>query len=400
MLKDVVIKNDLCTGCGLCESVFGKEKIKIKFNNEGFLRPSGTFKLNSDEEDLFEKICPGINSKHHQPIKDKGYDSFLGPYISIHSGYATDAQQRFSGSSGGGLTALASYLLDTSKADCVLHMGFNESKPYLNEFKVSRTASEVLSNSGSRYAPSATLVDLVGIVKKYHKIAIIGKPCDIVAVRNYMKTNELAKSNIKYLLSFMCAGVPSQKGTQKLIEGFNLKEENISELRYRGDGWPGYFKVKDKQGKFQKMTYNDSWGNVLNRYLQFRCKICPDGTGEFADITFADAWAPSKSGYPSFEEKDGKSLIIPRTGLGEKLLNDAVLEGYLGIHAEHSLKEVALMQPYQKQRKQNMIVRYLALKILGRNTPNYNRKLLLANAFRENPITLLKNFLGMVKRII
>src|SRR3712207_7050821 len=38
-----------------------------------------------------------------------------------------------------------------------------------------------------------------------------------------------------------------------------------------------------------------------------RCKICPDGTGEFADIVCADAWY-GKDGYPDFAEREGRSL--------------------------------------------------------------------------------------------
>lgn len=55
------------------------------------------------------------------------------------------------------------------------------------------------------------------------------------------------------------------------------------------------------------MSYNESWGNILGKYLQKRCKICPDGIGEFADIVCADAWHGDKSGYPNFEEK----MVVP-----------------------------------------------------------------------------------------
>jgi coenzyme F420 hydrogenase subunit beta len=37
------------------------------------------------------------------------------------------------------------------------------------------------------------------------------------------------------------------------------------------------------------MSYADSWGGILSRHVQFRCKICPDGTGGFADVVCADA---------------------------------------------------------------------------------------------------------------
>ncbi len=392
-----ILKNNLCAGCGLCESVFGKDKIRISYNDEGFLRPKFEQNLNQKEQRLFEEVCPGISASHDKTI---GHDRLWGPYTSILSGFATDENIRYSGSSGGGLTAMASYLLDQKKVDCVVHIGASEKHPYRNEYKISHTSADVLNNAGSRYAPSATLKNIVEIVENYSAIAIIGKPCDIKGIRNYMKKDKAANTKIKYLLSFMCAGVPSQIATKKIIEQFDIEEKDVASLRYRGEGWPGHFKIEDKQQRTHKMTYNESWGTVLNKHLQFRCKICADGTGEFADITCADAWESSENGYPSFEEKKGISLIIIRNEKGEKLVEQAKNANYITmLDKNFSSTEIAQMQPYQKQRKQNLLARLVALKISGRKIPAYNYNMLLKASLRENPLRLAKNFLGMLKRI-
>lgn len=391
------LKDNLCAGCGICESVFGEEKIKMSFNEEGFLRPSFKQKLSKEEEEEFKELCPGINAKHE---RKENYDPLWGPYLSISSGFSNDHKIRYAGSSGGALTGIATYLLEKKIVECILHIGPSSLKPYQNEYKVSYSSEDLLNNAGSRYAPSATLVNIVEILKNHTTIGIIGKPCDIVGVRNLMKINEEAKSKIKYLLSFMCAGVPSQLATTKVIEKFNIKEENVASLRYRGEGWPGYFKIKDDKNNIHKMTYNESWGTVLNKHLQFRCKICADGTGEFADITCADAWEASENGYPSFEEKKGVSLIISRNENGKKLLKEAVASGYITMSGKkYSSSEIAQMQPYQKQRKQNLIARLLALKLFGRKTPNYNINFLIKASFKENPLRLFKNFIGTLKRL-
>ena len=64
-----------------------------------------------------------------------------------------------------------------------------------------------------------------------------------------------------------------------------------------------------------------------------------------------------------------------------------------------SSSDIAQMQPYQKQRKQNLLARLLALKLVGRSTPNYNINALIKASLKENPLRLIKNFLGMLKRI-
>lgn len=392
-----ILEDNLCAGCGICESVFGKEKITVSYNDEGFLRPNFKQDLTDKEQNSFRELCPGITTKHDKPLN---HDPLWGPFISISSGYANNENVRYSGSSGGGLSAIASYLVDKKIVDCILHIGASVSNPYRNDYKISYSTKEIVDNAGSRYAPSATLINLVEILKSHNSIAIIGKPCDIVGVRNFMKKNDEAKTKIKFLLSFMCAGVPSQIATTKIIEQFKVKEEDVVSLRYRGEGWPGYFKVEDSKNNVHKMTYNESWGTVLNKHLQFRCKICADGTGEFADITCADAWETSKNGYPSFKEKKGISLVITRNNNGKKLLEDAVKSGYITMSDKNfTSSEIGKMQPYQKQRKQNLIARLAALKLVGRPIPKYNYKLLFKAALKENPLRLAKNFLGMLKRI-
>lgn len=392
------LKDDLCSGCGLCESVFGDEKIKLDYNDKGFLRPRFKQKLTKTEEVSFKELCPGINAKHDNPKK---YDSLWGSFLSISSGYAINKKVRYAGSSGGVLTGVASYLLEEKIVEAILHIGASTTQPYQNEYKVSYTSQDLVLNAGSRYAPSATLVNIVKILQEHNSIAIIGKPCDILGVRNFMKNNEKARKKIKYLLSFMCAGVPSQIATTQIIRRFNITEQNVVSLRYRGEGWPGFFKIKDDKNKTHKMTYNESWGTVLNKHLQFRCKICADGTGEFADITCADAWETSENGYPSFEEKKGMSLIVTRNKNGEKLISEAKKNGYIAVsNKNYSSREIAQMQPYQKHRKQNLLARLLALKLFGKHTPSYNTKLLIKASLKENPLRLIKNFLGMIKRII
>lgn len=394
-----VLNNDLCLGCGLCESVFGKTKIMIDYDKNGFLRPKLLKELNKEEENLFGKLCPGAIIKHKTT---KGHDAFLGKFKYISTGFASNENIRYGGSSGGVVTGLAYYLLAEDKVDCVIQIGASKKEPIRNEVKIITCKQDLLSNSGSRYAPSATLINIKEIIDDVGKnrIALIGKPCDIVGVRNLMKNSNVARTKIKFLISFMCAGLPSLKGSLNLLNEFGVHEKDVKSLKYRGDGWPGNFKVEDRHGNIYRKSYNESWGTELNKHLQFRCKICPDGTGEFADITCADAWESSNNGYPSFEERPGQSLIICRTKEGNELLLGAIKKDYIKLSKKKLIvSEVKKMQPYQVNRKKNLLPRLIAVKLAGRKGHNYNFNLLVKSSFKENPLRLLKNFLGMLKRV-
>ena len=68
--------------------------------------------------------------------------------------------------------------------------------------------------------------------------------------------------------------------------------EQVQGLRYRGNGWPGHFAVtlNGQSAPAGQMTYKESWGFYCERYRPYSTRLCPDGTGEDADISCGDPW--------------------------------------------------------------------------------------------------------------
>jgi coenzyme F420 hydrogenase subunit beta len=149
-------------------------------------------------------------------------------------------------------------------------------------------------------------------------------------------------------------------------------------------------------GQSAEMDYATSWGTILNRHLQFRCKICPDGTGEFADVVCADAWY-GKDGYPDFEEREGRSLVVSRTAVGESLVLEAVREGAIDV-SDLAVTEIDRMQPYQLNRKQVVLGRLLATRLRSGWAPRYRRLGLIKASLSARPMDWLRNALGTYKR--
>lgn len=144
------------------------------------------------------------------------------------------------------------------------------------------------------------------------------------------------------------------------------------------------------------MDYNTSWGNILGKRIQFRCKICPDGTGEFADIVCADAWY-GKDGYPDFAEREGRSLLLTRTEIGERLVNETKFANAIETD-DLDVSEIARMQPYQVNRKQVVLGRVLAASIANKRLVKYKRLGLIQSSLTINPITWLRHAWGTYKR--
>jgi coenzyme F420 hydrogenase subunit beta len=145
------------------------------------------------------------------------------------------------------------------------------------------------------------------------------------------------------------------------------------------------------------MSYHESWGGILSKHVQHRCKICADGTGTAADIVCADAWESDAEGYPVFDEAPGVSLVMARTQHGAEIIAAAEAAGQIETGA-FDIGALAAIQPGQRERRRALLARLIALRILGRPVPRY-RGLDLWAAARQNPVSRnLRNFLGMLRR--
>lgn len=388
-------KDDLCIGCGLCESICGKETVEMKLDKDGFFRPE-VKTINSEKESIIDKICPGKNIVNDAPFKSN--ENIWGRIEKLYSGYSTDTEIRKLGSSGGIVSGLAIYLLENKVVDSVLQVGSDSHDYERNTLNISKNRKDVLKCSSSRYAPALIFDNFFDILNSNHDIfCFIGKPCDVSGLKNFLNEYPQFKSRFHLTISIVCAGIPSLKGTKAIIDEFTTALP-IKNLVYRGNGWPGYFSFMDKNGKRFQKTYNDSWGKTLNRYLNFRCKICPDGIGLQADIAVGDAWE-TKNGYPDFSEKEGQSLIIARTTIGEKLLHDAIKDHVI-VCEDLALDKIQMMQPYQFARRKRVAARVTALNIFKRrNVVNFKNLSIYKNIFHVSPLILLKEFIGTYKRI-
>lgn len=252
------------------------------------------------------------------------YHPVWGPVVAARLGWSTDPELRQNASSGGGLSGLLVHLLTSGEIDYVVQTAVAPNSPVRNALAISTGRDDVFHAAGSRYAPSSPLENIAECLEQPGRFAFVGKPCDVAGLRQLARIDPRVNEKVAYMLAFMCAGVPSYRGTSALLKAMGVTDESeVVSFRFRGDGWPGYATAELADGTRFSMDYENSWGGILNRHLQFRCKICPDGIGEFADIVCADGWHYDEAGNPLFGEQDGRSIVLSRTAKGEALLGRA-----------------------------------------------------------------------------
>nr|WP_320119050.1 Coenzyme F420 hydrogenase/dehydrogenase, beta subunit C-terminal domain [uncultured Marinifilum sp.] len=393
LFTDKIVDLGLCLGCGICTAISADENAKMVLHEDGFLYPNITKEIKEDEK-LIKKICPGYNliSKNEK----NNFQKLWGECLVVEEGYACDNEVRGNGASGGYISAIAICLLETGKVDAVLHVGGDANNYEANNLKVSKSKLDIIKYSSSRYAPALVFDCIKQIMDDSADVfCFVGKPCDISTLNRFLLVYPQYSGRIYLTISIFCAGMPSFNATKNIISSFNAKLP-VKDLQYRGKGWPGFFTFTDKRNEQFSMTYNDSWGNVLGRKLCFRCKICPDGIGLVADFAIGDSWE-TKDGYPDFEEKEGKSLVICRTEKAVEILdfiklNKAVESNTLDV------KKLPIVQPYQFRRRQFVGVRALAFSFAKFVPMAFSSFMLFKQTPLNRPVTILREFIGTFSR--
>ena len=272
---ETVVANGLCSGCGLCESVAGQERVRMTMTSIGQLRPAVTAPL--PEPVLAEAlaVCPGVEVRGPDAEAGVAVHPVWGPIASLARGWSTDAEVRHHGAAGGVLSALALHLLEREGVDAVLHVrAALPDRPLETVAHVSRTRAEVLAGAQSRYGPAAPLVHVHRLLDEGARIAIVAKPCDISAVRALQRRDARARDQIAALLTSYCGGVPSLRMAEKIVRSHGVEPNDVVGFAFRGDGWPGPMRTTARDGRTFDVTYDTAWYDPTVPWtydMQFRC---------------------------------------------------------------------------------------------------------------------------------
>lgn len=369
-----VVSSQLCCGCGACAGIMPDALEMVDVPDEG-MRPALRSSTPNVDSHLALSVCPGVGLTHDYDSRDieliRELEPAWGPVYQMWEGWSSDDAIRFAGSSGGAATALALYCLERMEMHGVLHTTARADKPHLNETVMSTHREELLARTGSRYAPASPAEGLPRIKASKGACVFIGKPCDVAGVANAMRLDPQLKANIGLTIGFFCAGTPSTNGTLAMLRRMGVDDpDNLISLRYRGNGWPGVARavVKRPDGSVEsrELSYEQSWGDILTRHVQWRCRVCADHTGEFADVAVGDPWyRRPQVGEP------GRSLIVARTRRGRNIVRGAIKAGYL-VAEERKPGVLPASQPNLLRTRGNVWGRVLASRLIGASAPRYS----------------------------
>jgi coenzyme F420 hydrogenase subunit beta len=140
--------------------------------------------------------------------------------------------------------------------------------------------------------------------KDLHRVALVGTPCQIKAVRRMQVLGIIPADSIKFCLGLFCSGnfTFGEKQRQSLSKAFEFSWDNVK-------------KVNIKENLMIHLDNNDIKHIELENLdfmRRYACQFCPDYSSEFADISFGGIGA-----------EEGWTTVITRTPLGRAVMADA-----------------------------------------------------------------------------
>jgi len=318
--------------------------------------------LNEDECNncgICYEVCPG----HEVDFKQLNLEIFgkepedilIGNYLNCYVGHSTDYDIRYNSASGGLVTQLLIFVLEEGIIDGALVTKMKKDKPLEPEPFIARTQEEIIEASKSKYCPVPANIVLKEISrsKEGEKFAVVGLPCHIHGIRKAEQINKKLREKIVLHLGIFCNHTPNFLGTEFLLNKLKIKKEDVKNLNYRGEGWPGSMKISLASDEIL-IPEQDYWGRLfgLNFFTPTRCLLCSDSICELADISFGDAWLPELS-----NDKIGKSIIVSKNEIGEKVLQAMKLKNKVELNKVNAKKVIRSQAGMLYFKKKNLNAR-------------------------------------------
>ncbi|NND81824.1 MAG: hypothetical protein HKN50_05275, partial [Gammaproteobacteria bacterium] len=185
------------------------------------------------------------------------------------------------------------------------------------------------------------------------QFAFIGTPCDVSALRNLARIDPRVDQHCQFMLTMVCGGFMAPENLRTFLESQGIDFDQISGLRYRGNGCPGPTVITMADGSKHEFSYLDFWGDDDSAWgLPPRCKICPDGIGDAADIAAADTWEGGAPTPENSKTDPGSNAAIVRSRRAADLMQRAIDAGHLRRDADLTADDLSRFQPHQVVKKQ------------------------------------------------
>ena len=310
VLKKRVIDKDFCTYCGACASFC--EHIVLKGKPELLEECSLDFEdvVRCGETGICYDVCP-MTETDERELEDAFLEGDRDPELGIVR-RLTGGSCGVRGQDGGVVTCLLFAGLKHAFFECAvvaLRTGGFRAEP-----SIAASAEEISDARGTKYVAVPMVSKLGEAIKEgKRRIAIVGTPCEIRAVRKL----QLALLKDVEAIDIVTIGLFCFENFD-----YDLLSEKTRELL--GIELGEAEKVQIRKGRFIVRSNGEERSckvAALEDAIRNNCFYCDDFTARLADISVGSVGSP-----------DGFSTVIIRSKKGEELFN--LLEDFVSVEVE------------------------------------------------------------------
>ena len=302
-----------CTLCGACKNVCPKSCITETFEDDGF----GYMILDEDKCincKLCEKVCPNISIAELNDPKQ------------AYAAWSTSSEEHAKAASGGIATELYKYALNKGYwVSGVAIDGSGDARMIITntheDIERFRNSKYTFSHMGDTYGRIANLL------QAGNSVLFCGLPCQVAALKNYMRTRNFAAELIT--VDLVCHGCPPEVYLKEHIKYIEDSKKNKTESVLFRDPQFGtnkfYFTLRSNDRKlfYKKDSYSDDLYQIgYHKALIYRenCYQCRYAQKSRAgDLTLGDYHGLGKV-EPYYHSRTEVSMVLVNTPLGEEWL--------------------------------------------------------------------------------
>ena len=314
LIQDVQ-KPGLCHRCGGCVTFCSAiNYAALELDSDG--KPRYADQDKCIECGLCYTICPEIDELDEETKQKLAWSSPIGRVIETVIARAKDATIRDRATDGGVVTALLVHLFKTGRIDGAIvtkQTGSFKREPFLavSEADIRDAAGFFFDTSvgmkrySDYYLTYSQFREFNPMIQKgLQRIAFVGTPCQIKAVRRMQTLNIIPSDSIKYCLGLFCSGnfVFGEKQREKIAAIGNFQWKDVLKMNIKED-----LIVRLNNGEVKTIVLDE-----LEFMKRFACYFCPDYSAEYADLSFGGIGA-----------EDGWTTVIMRTPVGRAVFADA-----------------------------------------------------------------------------
>lgn len=334
---DEVVSSGTCSACGACVVVCPLRALD-------YVDEVPVLVAKCTDCGVCWKACPRFNpslddlerSVFKRTRRD---DEEFGIHEKIFAARSRDERVLKVSQDGGLVTSLLIWALEKRIIDGALVSGL-EAKPWIPKPLLATSVEDLLRASGSRYTYSPNLLAAKGAVKDFKKLAYVGVPCQILAIRQ-MQLNRLRRYSdpIFLTIGLMCSEAFTYEGLMEgmIGKGLGVRLEDVAKVNIKGK-----VLVYLKSGEVKSIPLKEA-----KMYARENCSYCGDFSAELADISAGGIGA------------SGWTITVARSKRGVEVLEEAIRDGVIEANSIENFKgSLAILVKLAKAQRERPALHY------------------------------------------